>query len=285
MKRLVVAGFVAAVAWGAGAAETNTGPRAARSVHLAWTAPEGDVFYNEMTVEESVPGSYFMAVGWNTGYFGIQELGSSTNKVVIFSVWDPTQGDSPDAVPAEQRVELLHADSDVRIKRFGGEGTGGQSMWSYPWRIGETCRFVLQATVQSNKTAYAAHFYVTPEQRWKHLATFRTITGGTPLRGYYSFVEDFRRDSKSVAQLRRARFDRGWVRDVHGQWLPLRKGRFTASNAAWEAQDNIDAGLSGTGFFLATGGAIRSSHPLRSILEQAATPGARPADLPVTLGP
>lgn len=285
MKRLLFVGSVAVAAWGAGAAESNTAPRAARSVHLGWTAPEGDVFYNEMTVEKSVPGSYFMAVGWNTGYFGIQELGSSTNKVVIFSVWDPTKGDNPNAVPAEQRVELLHADPDVRIKRFGGEGTGGQSMWSYPWRIGETCRFLLQATVQSNKTAYAAHFYVTPEKRWKHLATFRTLTGGTPLKGYYSFVEDFRRNYQSVDQLRRVRFDRGWVRDVRGQWQPLRQARFTASGATWEARDNIDAGLSGTGFFLATGGAIKASNPLRSVLEQSAARDVRPADLPVAIAP
>jgi hypothetical protein len=44
-----------------------------------------------MAVGNSVPGSYFMAVGWNTGYFGIQEV-SADRKVVIFSVWDPTKG-------------------------------------------------------------------------------------------------------------------------------------------------------------------------------------------------
>src|SRR5467141_1932041 len=40
-------------------------PRAARSVHLHWKAPDGDLFYQEMTVERSVPGSYFMAAGWS----------------------------------------------------------------------------------------------------------------------------------------------------------------------------------------------------------------------------
>ena len=68
------------------AAVAQTEPRAARSVHLWWPGPAADVFYNELTVEQSVPGSYFMACGWNTGYFGIQELRSATNKVVIFSV-------------------------------------------------------------------------------------------------------------------------------------------------------------------------------------------------------
>src|SRR5262249_59696880 len=72
--------------------------RAARSVHLGYSAPEGLLFYNEVVVEKSVNGSYFMACGWNTGYFGIQQLDGSDDKVVLFSVWDPTKGDDPDAV-------------------------------------------------------------------------------------------------------------------------------------------------------------------------------------------
>ena len=171
-----------------------------------------------------------MAVGWNTGYFGIQEI-SADRKVVIFSVWDPTKGDDAKAVPDEQRVEVLHQDRDVRIKRFGGEGTGGQCMWDYAWRDGANYRFVLHATVEGEKTAYAAYFYLPEEKRWKHLATFRTLTKGSPLKGYYSFVEDFRRNGKSVEQTRRARFANGWVRSLDNVWIPFKQARFTASKA------------------------------------------------------
>src|SRR6476620_9163369 len=62
--------------------------RAARSVHLSYPAAEGLLFYNEVVVEKSVNGSYFMACGWNTGYFGIQQLGGADDKIVLFSVWD-----------------------------------------------------------------------------------------------------------------------------------------------------------------------------------------------------
>ena len=41
-------------------------PRAARSVHLGYSAPEGDLFYNEMVVVQTENGSYFMACGGNT---------------------------------------------------------------------------------------------------------------------------------------------------------------------------------------------------------------------------
>ncbi len=50
------------------------GPRAARSVHWGWAAPDAEIFTTSMIVDRSTPGSYFMACGWNTGYFGIQEL-------------------------------------------------------------------------------------------------------------------------------------------------------------------------------------------------------------------
>lgn len=129
-------------------------PRAARSVHLWWNAPEGTDFYNEMSIEHSTRGSYFMACGFGHGYFGMQELagskgvagdGGKTDKVVLFSIWDNYKGDDVKAVPADKRVEVLHHDPDVRLGRFGGEGTGGQSFFSYPWRIGETCRFLVRA--------------------------------------------------------------------------------------------------------------------------------------------
>ncbi|HEY0075606.1 MAG TPA: DUF3472 domain-containing protein, partial [Abditibacteriaceae bacterium] len=116
-------------------------PKAARSVHLGYPAPEGTLFYNEATIEESTPGSYFMACGFHRGYFGIQEL-SNAKKVVIFSVWDPTVGDNPNAVATEKRVEVLSQGEGVEVSRFGGEGTGGKSMWSYGWKLGSTYRFL-----------------------------------------------------------------------------------------------------------------------------------------------
>lgn len=259
--------------------ESTNVPRAARSVHLAWQAPAGDLCYDEMTVEQSVPGSYFMALGWDTGYFGIQEI-TTTNKVVIFSVWDETKGNDPNAVRAEQRVEVLHQDPDVRIKRFGGEGTGGQCMWPFAWKLGQPYRFCVRAAVDGDKTAYAAFFHLPDEKRWKHLATFRTLTKGSALKGYYSFIEDFRRDTKSAQETRRARFGNGWVTASGGEWVALTRARFTGSSATWESKDNIDGGLASKGFYLATGGEIRAATPLGSIIEQSEHEAKPPEDLP-----
>ena len=245
---------------------TNEPPRAARSVHLNYPAADGELFYNEMIVEQSTAGSYFMACGWNTGYFGIQEL-ADHRKVVIFSVWDPTKGDDPHTVQPEERVECLYQAPDVRIRRFGGEGTGGQCKGDFAWVSGETNRFVVTATVESNKTAYSGYVWLRREQKWKQLVTFRTRTGGLPLRGLYSFVEDFRRDTKSAQEVRRARFGNGWVKTTKGQWVQLAKARFTASSSAWEAPDSIDAGRDGPWYLLATGGDTRLATALGTLIQ------------------
>ena len=252
-------------------------PRAARSVHLHYPAPESDAFYNELTVEKSVAGSYFMACGFSHGYFGIQEL-SRGRKVVLFSVWDPTKGDDAARVPLEQRVEVLHRDPDVEVKRFGGEGTGGQSFFRYDWKAGETCRFLVRAKVEGEKTAYAAHFFLPGEPRWKHLVTFRTRTGGEGLKGLYSFVEDFRRDTRSATEIRRALFSNGWVHAA-GKWQPLITARFTASSSEWEAKETIDAGVVNGRFYLQTGGDTKTTMPLDGKLTRPAA-DARPPLVP-----
>jgi hypothetical protein len=222
------------------------------------------MFYNEVVVQESVNGSYFMACGWNTGYFGIQQLDVPDDKVVLFSVWDPSRGDDPAAVKQEDRVEVLYEGEGVRVKRFGGEGTGGQCMWKFNWHLGETNRFIIGAQIEGQKTAYTAWFHA--DGLWKKLASFRTRTGGLPLRGYYSFIEDFRRDGKSVREIRRARFGNGWVMTTKSEWVPLDKARFTASGAEWESKENIDAGVEGSCFHLATGGDLKQSRELKSLI-------------------
>jgi len=255
-------------------------PRAARSVHLGFVGAEGDAFYNECAVEKTTDGSYFMVCGWDTGYFGIQQL-RGNRKVAIFSVWDPTRGDDPNAVKSEDRVEVLFEGAGTRIKRFGGEGTGGQCMTDFDWKIGETNRFMVRAVTETNevrKTAYTAFIQKSGSMEWMKLATFRVRTKSEGMRGFYAFVEDFRRDTKSVMDLRRARFGNGWVH-TKVEWKPISKARFTASGAQWESKENIDAGIENGWFYLATGGDIHASRELRRVMELPPT-SAKPPTVP-----
>lgn len=268
-----VAGVLAMADSAEGKADSR-GPRAARSVHLWFPAPEAVAFYNEVRVKESHPGSYFMACGFNGGYFGIQQLTGDTPRRVLFSVWDKHKGDDPSAVPEDRRVRPLFQGENVTVKRFGGEGTGGQSFFDFPWTIGETCRFLIIAQGRGNRTAFSGFFYRNDVQSWKHLATFETLDDKGVLTGLYSFIEDFRRDYRSVKEKRRAAFGAGWVMNADGAWRALGEARFTADGTPL---DNINAGVEGGRFFLATGGETRQELTLRGSVALPETPAAMPA--------
>jgi len=229
---------------------------ACRSVHLQYPAERGAAFLGEVTVERSAEGTYFCVLGWDKGYFGLQELRRG-RKLLIFSVWDPGTQDDPEAVEDDRRVRLLHQGEGVRVGRFGNEGTGGQSFYDYDWKVGETYRLLVTAEPDGERTAYSGWFLEPESGAWRHLVTFSTITGGRLLGGYYSFVEDFRRDRVSATRERRARYGNGWVRDADGRWVALTRARFTADR---NPVLNIDAGTTEEGaFYLATGGDIENT--------------------------
>jgi hypothetical protein len=281
MTRITLSAVAVALATVSVPADEKLKGVACRSVHLGYPAPEGVAFYTEMTVEKSADGTYFMAGGWDKGYFGVQELANG-KKVVLFSVWDPTDGDDPKKVDESKRVKMLHKGNAVRVGRFGGEGTGGQSFFDYDWKVGETYRFLVTAKPEAeSRTAYSGYFYLPEKKDWQHLVTFSTITKGELLKGYHSFVEDFRRNKVSATKERRAAFGNGWVKPAKGEWVALDKARFTAdSNPVL----NIDAGASGGRFFLATGGEIENkTTKLEDLIprDKAKAEAKPPADLPM----
>jgi hypothetical protein len=243
---------------------------ASRSVHLRYSGPDGAAFYNELIVDGAADGSYFVACGFDKGYFGIQQL-TDGKKGILFSVWDPGSQNDPKSVAADRQVKVLASGDGVRVKRFGGEGTGAQGFLDFDWKRSQTYRFLVTATLDGDHTAYSAYFRPADAQEWKLVATFSTLNG-KPLRGYYSFVEDFRRNRVSATQVRRARFGDGWVKQADGQWFALTRAEFTAdSNPVM----NIDAGTDGSMFFLATGGATENAHAkLNAVIDR------RPSEVP-----
>src|SRR5580704_9484115 len=191
-------------------ADEKKAPVACRSVHLFYSAPEGLAFYNEVTVGQSASGTYFMACGFDLGYFGIQQSAIG-KKVVLFSVWDPGKQSDPKQVDKDKQVKTLYQGEGVRVGRFGNEGTGGQSFFDYDWNVGKTYRFFVTARTAGDRTEFASFFYLPEKKVWKHLVTFSTISQGRGLRGYYSFIEDFRRNRVSATEAREARFGNGWI--------------------------------------------------------------------------
>lgn len=249
---------------------------ACRSVHLAYSAPASVAFYNEVIVDQSAEGTYFCVTGWDKGYFGIQEQNKG-KKVAIFSVWDSSSNDK-NAQPEDKRVQLLHQGEGVRIGRFGGEGSGGQSFLDLDWKPGTTYRFMVTARPAGDRTQYSGFIFLPEQNAWKHMVTFSTITGGKLLKGHYSFVEDFKRNRVSTTLVRSARFGPAWVQTAKGDWQRISQASFTADSNPVE---NINAGVKDGRFFLATGGETANTDvKLHEMINLPAGEEKPPADLP-----
>ena len=251
--RWLVISMASLLAFSAAAIEPEElAKRQARSVHLWYPQAQDSAWvYMEVEAQESSPGTYFCALGFEKGYMGMQELADG-KKVVIFSVWEPDHGEVADSVPEDQRAKLLTKGDGVRTARFGGEGTGGQSFFDYDWQIGETMRFLVSAEpVGDHATVFTGRFYDNKREEWQLMTQFQTITDGIRFQGVYSFVEDFRRNYESAKARRNAHYNNGWAWSVDGEATALTQSRFTADN---NPALSIDAGSLAGGFFLATGG-------------------------------
>ena len=228
---------------------------ACRSVHLGFYAMDPVAFYNEVTVQSSAPGTYFMVCGWSRGYFGMQELASG-KKVILFSVWDSAEND-PNAAPAADRVITVEPAEGVTVRRFGNEGSGGQSFYEYDWKVGETYKFCISSEPYENRMAYSGWFFHPAKKQWLRLMTFAARTpGAEKLSRLYSFIEDFRRNRESTKHARVARFSNQWTLDETGQWSAISVARFTGDE---NPATNIDARIENGGFVLATGGGTMNS--------------------------
>ena len=253
--------------------------RQCRSVHLGYQTPKAKAAYLEVVPEKTTAGTYFCALGFDMGYFGIQDLGDG-KKICLFSVWEP--GDAfdfkahPDQIPADKRVGLLEKGEGVNAGRFGGEGTGGQSKLPFEWELGKPTKFFVQAKPVGEFTEFTGHIYDPARQQWRLMATFRTHSKGIPLQGLYSFVEDFRRDTESAKIVHRASYRNGWLLDLEGKWQPMLEAKFTGDVTP---STTIDAGPIPGGFFLQTGGDTENKTTKLWAKMTREPAGERPADV------
>lgn len=234
--------------------------RQCRSIHLGYTKSVDDPSYAyiDLNVEKSSPGTYFCALGFHMGYLGMQELVDG-KKVVIFSVWEPENGQVAKNIPENMRVKLIRKGEGVRTARFGGEGTGSQSFFDYDWQVGEKVSFLVKSIrVNDTTTRYTGYFFNNHTKNWQLMTEFQTLAKGKQLgNGIYSFVEDFRRDYESTKVIRKANYTNAWASADAKSWLPMQTARFTGDSTP---SNNVDAGKINHGFFLQTGGSTSQSH-------------------------
>jgi hypothetical protein len=272
---------------------TNTAERRnAASVHLNYPVPKeqrDDVewFYVELTPKTDPVWTYYMATGWQRGYFGMQ-VNSASERRVIFSVWDAgKEAKDRSKVGEGDRVALVAKGEGVVASDFGNEGTGGHSHLVYPWQLGGTFRFLLHARVDGDATIYSGWFWFAETKRWGLIASFRAPKDGVLMHGLYSFSENFGGANGDVA--RECEYGNVWVRTRGGEWLPLRTARFTYDETGKAVRRDRYAGVRGDRFYLAHGGF--GPRPTGAVMSANAAievhgSGEHPADaeLPVTAG-
>jgi len=144
---------------------------------------------------EATVGSYFMANGFQGGYFGMQ-VNSPTERRFIFSVWSPFKTHNPNEVPEDYKIELLGKGENTATKVFGGEGTGGHSRLVYPWETEKTYGFLVKGAPSegfTDRTTYTAWVRAVdnPEEGWILMASWRRPKGANYLTGWYGFAENF----------------------------------------------------------------------------------------------
>lgn len=231
---------------------TRRGP----SVHLRYeTQPEDqeiEWYYGEIEVPvgNDVIGSYFMAHGFNGGYFGFQ-VNSDSERRILFSVWSPFQTDNPNEIPEEERIKLHAKGRDVYTGEFGNEGAGGQSYLRYMWEAGQTYKFLLRGQPLGNDyTRYTAWFYATDDEEWRLIASFERPKTNSYLKGWYSFLENFNPETGPITRM--ALYKNQWYRNAGSEnWRGVSKARFTADNTARQNwRSDYAGGVLGEAFFL-----------------------------------
>ncbi len=217
------------------------------SVHLGYTVPANTAyFYNEVKVArgDDPVGSYFMANGFNSGYFGMQ-VNSAKERRMLFSVWDADNG---------AKTTLVRKGPDVVDNGFGGEGTGGQSYLVFDWKAGHTYKFITRAQPDgAGNTQFSAWFYAPETKAWRFIATWQRPSTNSYLAGVYSFVENF--DDSAGYVGRKGSYANQWARSSDGHWSEVTAARYD-TDPTGENKQRMDfaGGVEDGHFFLRDGG-------------------------------
>jgi hypothetical protein len=213
----------------------------APSVHIRYQHPDPEAtylaYYNEIRVEKTVKHTYFCTIGFDVGYFGIQDHGSG--HLAIFSVWDKGGGENDSSsVDQADRTEVIFSNAKAKSNRFGGEGSGAKTMMPFAWETGKTYAFLVLLTPLEKGTIYTAWINEKGKD-WQKIAAYKTVMTKKKIRGFYSFIEDYVRNGDTGQSPRLAFYPDHGAMTAAGVWQRITNGSGTI------ADDIIQNGYSG----------------------------------------
>jgi len=183
--------------------------------HWHWDAePAVDWVYAELTVLRTAPMTFFMPLGFNGGYMGIQDHGTEDTpgtRYAVFSVWD--QGATG---------EVIDIGKGVEARRFDGELRGFQLVRPLAWEPEEPVQFLLGVHKgEAAEPTYTAYIYEGGE--WSLLGSVRVrpcgVTPFTGLGSLNSFIEVF--NLQDCESHREATYEL-WTKKTGEEWAPVK---------------------------------------------------------------
>ena len=238
--------------------------RQARSVHLWWMGIPDDAVEvsGTVTVLEEQTNSYYMAIGFDGGYMGVQNVFGA--HVGIFSIWDPLSdamdfSAKSESVKEDCRASVVYAADGASVSRFGGEGTGAKTLFACDWKTGSPVRFRITAEPEEgDRTLFTGYITLNEGSERKIAAISRPNHGRhEKIKMIHSFVEDFWRNGLSKSLSRKARFSGFTIKRQNGEVLKPKFARFTGDSNTLET---VDCEPVSDGAILQTGGDTVNRH-------------------------
>ncbi len=257
--------------------------RNAASVHLNYPVPadtEVAAFHSEVTAVEDPTATFHMACGWHRGYFGMQ-VNSPSERRIIFSVWD-SGGEAVDRakVADENRVQLVAKGDGVFSGDFGNEGTGGHSHLKYPWKTGQTQRFLVTAQpVQESFTIFSGYYFHPDSRKWMLISSWKAPKEGGWLRRLHGFSENFWGSNGHL--VRKALHGNQWIQTSAGDWIELTTASFSHDPTGKANRLDRFMGVEDGRFLLSHGGFVEGFTPYGEKFTRPPT-GTPPSDTPKT---
>ncbi len=192
-----------------------------------WGQPslQARIYQSQVNVGSSVNDTYFCLVRQNYGYGGIQQGNSSSSLVGIFSIWD--QLSDPAGDYEESTVLSYNPTLSLNtVGRFGGEGTGVQFIYNYPWQTGVNYRCAWRTSLEPDgiHLRQSGFLYDDTLKTWQYIATFRANISQSGAGPYLGGPMDFMENYGGTTGTRQSTFGNNWWYDTSGSWTEMLGG-------------------------------------------------------------